>query len=122
MRQRAPFRGGDLKHPITFIRKNVTGQDSLGQDTQGDPIVVCTAWAQIQQKSGRELFQSQERWQELYWEVTTRYIPGIDPSMDIQSDEYGYLDIQTVVDPDGTYRYLFMVCRKRILDGGKDTF
>ena len=54
------FRGaGQLRHQVSVWRRART-QDATGDAVPGDPVLLCTAYAQIQPVSGREYFLGEQ--------------------------------------------------------------
>ncbi|WP_350343225.1 phage head closure protein [Proteinivorax tanatarense] len=72
---------GDLRHRITFQKKITTvNENGFEVETMED---VKTVWAYVSHLHGREFYQAAQVQAEHTVKFTIRYIPKLDPSMEI---------------------------------------
>ena len=67
------MRSGTLRHQITITRRNVTGQNSFGEDTLGTSTTVGAYKADVIALQGREFEAAQQKWAEARFKVRMRY-------------------------------------------------
>lgn len=72
---------GKLRHRVTIQQKS-SGQDSLGQPNK-QWVDVCTVWAQVHERSGKELLSSSAEQSETTALIRIRYRKGITTDMRI---------------------------------------
>ena len=104
---------GQLRHQITWQQKNVTGQNSIGEDIY-TWVNFLTCRASVEATVGREYQQIMQRWAESDFMITQHFYKGVAPEMRIAwfvDGSITYLDVLDVSDPLGTGRLQQVVCR-----------
>lgn len=106
---------GLLRHQITWQRKDVTGQDSFGQDSFAwVDVLTCKARVQGSNSGRGETERLMQRFPEADFVITQHFSRGLEESMRIAwfvDGEVTYLDVLSIDDPAGTGRYQTVVCR-----------
>lgn len=107
---------GVLRHQITWERKNVTGQNTYGEDELGSPEYhhVLTCRAQVRQLVGRELERVAQKWADAKYQIKQHYSVGLTPKMRISwyiDGSVTTLDVLDVQDPPGTGRYQIVIAK-----------
>lgn len=104
---------GLLRHQIIWQRKNVTGQNSTGEDVfTWQDYLTCRA--QVAAASGTEYAREMQTWPEAKFILTQHFSRGISEDMRIAwyvDGDVKYLDVLNIDDPAGTGRYQEVVCR-----------
>jgi SPP1 family predicted phage head-tail adaptor len=79
--QRIAPRLGAMRHRVTIETPVRTGDEAGGAVITWQP--VATVWAEIQPKSGREIFESDQLGGRITHDVRMRYRDGVTPKMRI---------------------------------------
>lgn len=106
------MRAGVLRHPITILRPNVTGQNTMGEDVLGTPTTIWTGWADIRSLMGREFEAIQQKFAEARLRVRIRHTYTVIQRKDYFTWLNRTIDILDVEDPTGERKELLMYCRE----------
>lgn len=71
---------GLFRHQITWQRKNVTGQNSFGEDIY-EWVQFAQVKCQVKEIQGREVQAQGQRWAEARYEIVQHYIYGLAEKM-----------------------------------------
>lgn len=61
---------------IVIYRRNVTGQNSSGEDVLGTPVTVASLPARVEYLAGRELERASQMWAESKYRITIGWQPS----------------------------------------------
>jgi head-tail adaptor len=107
------MRAGKLRHQVTITERNVTGEDSYGQDTLGVPTTIGTFRCELTALRGRELETAQQTWGDARFKIRMRYPSGItikrEHTATIGSRAFDILDAE---DPTGRRRELIIYAKE----------
>lgn len=103
------MRIGRLRHRIEI------GQYLQGTDDYGDPLPnqwqALTVWADVEGLQGSHYFQAQQTVDQSDHRIIIRFRKGIEQGMIVKHDGREFT-IQSVLDKDGTRRWLELVCKE----------
>lgn len=105
---------GVLREQLIFQRKDVTGQDSYGQDVYTWQTVVSMR-GQVTALQGRELDLAQQKWAEAKYKIVTHWYSGLKLEHRIEwwdGDATRYLDMLSIDDIPGTRAYLTILAKE----------
>lgn len=106
------MRAGTLRQKLV-IEENTAALDEYQQRGVFTPAPFATAWGSIEQPTGNEAQAGGQEASTVRSTVHIRYVQGVTPAMRIRVDRFGndaprYLEIESVVDPDGRRRELVL--------------
>ena len=103
-----------LRQRITVQRKNRV------RDAFGDPVVewvdVAILWAEVVDRSGKQVYDTEQDIDAVYTRVRIRMRSGIEPQMRVVYNGV-FLEIQSVMDLNGRGDFLELVCQRGVNDG-----
>ena len=105
---------GHLRHQIAWQEKQVSGQDSYGQDIYTWRTFL-TCRAKIMATDGREIQTNDQRWAIAPYTITQHFYAGLKAKMRIVwfvDGENRYLDVLDVGDPTGMGRMIAAMARE----------
>jgi len=105
------IRAGELRHRIQLVKPTLL-QDASGGFEEDQANVVATVYAKIEALSGRELYAAQQKVSEVSHQITIRYMPGIDATLNIRFGGREF-QIQYVENPDERTKMLILLCIER---------
>lgn len=105
---------GLLRHRIIWQKKEVTGQNSYGEDVyEWQDVITCSA--QVRAMAGRELESALQRWAEAKYAIRQHRYRGLDVTYRIYWYNDGvekFLDPLEVSDQAGTSRVQDIVAKE----------
>ena len=99
---------GELRHSITILQPILTS-DSTGNVITYQPF-LCDIRAKIDPVRGIEMIRSGQDVSLVFIQVTIRYVPGINASMQVQA-QHGLYTIESVQNVLERNRVLVLMCR-----------
>lgn len=111
---------GVLRHRVTWQGRNVTGQNSFGEDIPAptDPnsgwSPIVTLAAQVTAIQGDELMRAQQYFALAKYKITQHFYSGLQEAMRIAWFVDGrqlYLTVLNINDPPGTGRYQTVIAK-----------
>lgn len=104
-----------LRHKISIETPTVTRGADGSQSKAWSEYALCSA--AIDTIGGREFFVARQTGADMSHQISIRWQPGITPSMrvnwfDPMENVTRYLDIEKVVNPDESRRFLQLWCRE----------
>jgi head-tail adaptor len=109
-----PLQAGKLRTLITIQVNLAAGtQDASGQELENwQPFATAWATTALVTRGSREIEAGERRQADQWWDVLTRFIPGVVPKMRLLWGTHTG-DIQTANDPDSRRRRLLMLVLER---------
>lgn len=110
---------GVLRHRVTWQGRNVTGQNSFGEDVpapgnSGGWADIVTLAAQVTAIQGDELMRAQQYFVLAKYKITQHFYSGLQEAMRIAWFVDGrqlYLTVLNINDPPGTGRYQTVIAK-----------
>jgi head-tail adaptor len=111
MSDSAVLNPGELRHQITYQRRNVAGQNAIGEDVLGTPAwsIVSTCRARVVAEGGRELTLARVRFAEAEYVIRHQYVAGLSTDLRISwyvAGQVKTLDVLHIADDNGLGRTL----------------
>lgn len=101
---------GKLRHRVT-IEQNTPTADSFGELAESWSALASNVPAQVESMTGRELIQGEQQEAVYTHKVTIRFRAGVTSQMRVVHNSKNF-NIESVLDPDGMTRRLFLMCRE----------
>lgn len=111
---------GDLRHQITWQRRNVTGaRNSFGREILGSPEYanVVTCRAQIESGAGKEVALAQQVFAEAKYVIRQHFSAGLTPALRISwyiQGQVRTLDVLDIQDECGLGRVLKIIAKDHV--------
>jgi SPP1 family predicted phage head-tail adaptor len=100
-----------MRHRVTIEEPVRTGDEGGGADISWAPVV--TVWAEIQPKTGREVFESDQLGGRVTHDVRMRFRAGVTPKMRIVHNGRSF-DVRFVVNVGERGEWLICACEEVI--------